>query len=202
MPTRSGRLICWWKEFTLAGALLVVEQRKVALLQVGNVVPMLVGHREDEVDFIDAQLDGGRVHIATCVGSWRVPPGCVRPGFARRWPACGAAGLLVVAPRSAKRTANAAASTRPRNISVHSFFILPIAPARSHLSYLSLPACRVSAAVRAFQPLQKLSSSAGSGASSSSSLPVLGCVNSSRAACRKFRPSLQPFRLRLPPRRL
>ena len=39
----------------LGRRLLVVEQGKVALLQVGNVVPMLVGDGEDEVDLIDAQ---------------------------------------------------------------------------------------------------------------------------------------------------
>ena len=41
----------------LGRRLWIVEQRKVALLQVGNVVPMLVRHREDEVDLIHAQFD-------------------------------------------------------------------------------------------------------------------------------------------------
>ena len=56
MPTRRGRLICWWNELTLCGRLLVVEQRKVALLQVGDVVAVLVSDREDEVDFVDAEM--------------------------------------------------------------------------------------------------------------------------------------------------
>ena len=55
MPTRRGRLICWRNEFTLCGRLLVVEQREVVLLQVGDIVAVLVGDREDEVDFVDAR---------------------------------------------------------------------------------------------------------------------------------------------------
>ena len=60
MPTRRGRLICWRKELTLSGALLVVEQGKIVQLEIGDVVAVLVGDGEDEVDFVDAQPDGGR----------------------------------------------------------------------------------------------------------------------------------------------
>jgi hypothetical protein len=53
--------------------LLVVEQGKVALLQVGNVVPVLVSHREDEVDLVDAEVNhGGRSHRLAL----RRLPGC------------------------------------------------------------------------------------------------------------------------------
>ena len=40
--------------------LLVVEQGKVAQLEIGDVMAVLVSHREDEVDLVDAQADGGR----------------------------------------------------------------------------------------------------------------------------------------------
>ena len=41
------------------GEAIVVEQGEVTLLEVGNVVAVLVGDGEDEVDFVDADLDGG-----------------------------------------------------------------------------------------------------------------------------------------------
>jgi len=41
---------------------LIVEQREVALLQVGNVVAVLVSDGEDEIDFVDAEVnDSGRL---------------------------------------------------------------------------------------------------------------------------------------------
>ena len=48
----------------LRGRLLVVEQREVALLQIGDVVAVLVSHREDQVDLVDAELEGRAVILA------------------------------------------------------------------------------------------------------------------------------------------
>ena len=53
--------------------LLVVEQGEVVLGQVGDVVSVLVGDREDEVDFVDADMKGRRagVRIRPGPGNWR-----------------------------------------------------------------------------------------------------------------------------------
>ena len=68
MPTRSGRLICWWKDVHPGRSSAVVEQRKVALPQVGNILPVPVGDREDEVDLIDGQHDRGRAIVHLLIG--------------------------------------------------------------------------------------------------------------------------------------
>jgi len=41
----------------------VVEQGKVALLQISNVVAVLVSDGEDEVDFVDRGFEGGDAHV-------------------------------------------------------------------------------------------------------------------------------------------
>ena len=48
--------------------LLVVEQGKVALLQIGIIVPMPVGNGKDEADLVDAEPDDRRIHIALLIG--------------------------------------------------------------------------------------------------------------------------------------
>ena len=63
MPTRSGRLICWWNEFTLRRRLLVVEQGKVALVKVGDVVAVLVSDGKDEADLVDADMNDRRAGV-------------------------------------------------------------------------------------------------------------------------------------------
>ena len=85
MPTRRGRLICWRKEVIFSGRLLVVEQREVALLEIGNVVAVLVSDGEDQVDFVDAESEGRAdvlVLLRRAAGCWPARR-LVRPEFAR-----------------------------------------------------------------------------------------------------------------------
>ena len=54
MPTRRGKIDLLAEGVDPGRRLLVVEQGKIALLQVGNVVAVPVGHRKDEVNFVRA----------------------------------------------------------------------------------------------------------------------------------------------------
>ena len=66
--------------------LVVVEHVEVALLQIGNAAPMLVGHREHDVHFVGGRTDGGdRVVVRRRVRIGRL---LLLPR--RRWPAVAA----------------------------------------------------------------------------------------------------------------
>ena len=67
-PHAQGQIDLLVEGVHLGRRLLVVEQGKVALLQIGIVMPMPVGDGEDEVDLIDAQFDCGRARIRRLIG--------------------------------------------------------------------------------------------------------------------------------------
>jgi hypothetical protein len=106
------------KRVDLGRRLLVVEQRKVALLQVGNVVAVLVGDGEDEVDFIDADMDGRRAVSVFDPGpgaaSGAVERGCLRCGLSGRLGRRGSGGgrRLLSERGGAGATANASEEKR------------------------------------------------------------------------------------------
>ncbi len=57
MPTRSGKIDLLAERGDFFRGLLVVEKSEVVLLQVGDVVAVLIGDREDEIDFVDAEME-------------------------------------------------------------------------------------------------------------------------------------------------
>ena len=59
MPTRKGRLVCWLEVYDGDGRTAVVEQTEVLAAEAGDEAALLVGHGEDEIDFVDLDLDGG-----------------------------------------------------------------------------------------------------------------------------------------------
>jgi len=96
------------KRVDVRGRLLVVKQGKVALLQVGNVMPMLVSDGEDEVTSLTPRWT--MVGVSTFCASVAGAPGCWAPAVGAGG-AAGAAGCCACA--DAKE--NAAASKKPIN---------------------------------------------------------------------------------------
>ena len=168
--------------------LLVVEQRKVALLQIWNVVAVLVGHGEDEIDFVDADAAGwARYQQASSAAGRGLLAGSRRlggmgdcAGFCeagagaglgcRRGGCCACMG---------ERRASATARTRPNELFGHIAFYFTndrhLAAGQS--GYGGIDGAGSSGVIKAAAEMQ--SSSSGKGASSCRGLPVTGCVNSS-----------------------
>ena len=80
MPTRSGRLVCWVKREHGFRRTPIVEQAEVLALEPGDEAALLVGDGEDEIDFVDLDLDG-RDRLVLSTGGWlcaRCGSGCRR----------------------------------------------------------------------------------------------------------------------------